>query len=283
VRRAIHALARPAGYARTAALPLFALIFALFVGLPLIVLLVRVPWSQTTTILGTNIVFSAVSISLESTTIATAITFVFGVPLGFLLARYRFPGKSIITGMVYFPLVLPPIVAGILLILVWGQSGTIEQFLQPRGLMFVNELSGIILCQIFVSSPFIVIASRSAFERIEADLEEAARTMGADTMRFFWSIALPLSMRSILAGVSLSWMRSLGEFGATSIIAYHPFSIPTFISNEDGIIPFSQLLALPLLTVILGALALLVAAALERVGIIKVVIERLTSTSGKPA
>ena len=80
---------------------------------------------------------------------------------------YRFRGRSLVTGLVYMPLVLPPVVGGILLLLVWGQSGSVEQFLAPHNIYFVNELSGIILCQMFVSIPFVVVAARYAFERLD--------------------------------------------------------------------------------------------------------------------
>lgn len=287
IRRGVSILARLACAlrrgARNLSIPLAGLVFAAFVALPLLTLFVRDPWSQTLSVLGNPIVKSAVEVSLISTSVATGLTAIFGVPLGYLLARYRFPGKAIVTGLVYFPLVLPPLVAGILLELVWGQSGTIEQFLEPRGLLFVDELSGIVLCQIFVSSPFIVVAARSAFERLDQDLEEAARTMGADTLRVFWSIAVPLSLRSIMAGITLSWMRSFGEFGATSIVAYHPFSFPIYVSEVFGTIPFAQMLPLALLAVVMCAVVLTIAAALERVGVVGLIIGRLTARRTSPS
>lgn len=251
---------------RTSPIVVGAGLLVAFVSVPLIALSANLPWSRIGPVLATEQTIQAVITSLVSTTVSTALIAVLGVPLGYLLATRSFPGRGIITWLVYFPLVLPPLVAGLLLLLVWGQSGTVEQFLQPRGVLFVNQLSGIILCQMFVSSPFVVVASRSAFERLDPELEEAARSMGADTLTIFWSIAFPLSIRAVMAGVTLSWMRSFGEFGATAIVAYHPFSFPTFVWNQFGTVPFSESLPLVLLAVILGASALLIAAGLERAG-----------------
>ena len=248
----------------------------LFVGLPLLALFTNVPWAQFWPVLANPQTQDAVKTSLISTTIATTLVTVFGVPLGYVLAMYRFRGRSLVTGLVYMPLVLPPVVGGILLLLVWGQSGSVEQFLAPHNIYFVNELSGIILCQMFVSIPFVVVAARYAFERLDPDLDEAARTMGADTMRVFWSIALPLSLRAILAGIALSWMRAFGEFGATVIVAYHPFSFPVFLYEQFGSIGYTPILPMAVVALALGAVALTVSAALERIGLIRAVVSTRT-------
>jgi molybdate/tungstate transport system permease protein len=220
-------------------------------------------------VLGNPQTQDAIRTSLISASLATTLVTVLGVPLGYMLAHYRLPGRALITGLVYLPLVLPPVVGGILLLLVWKQNGSVEQFLAPHDVYFVNQLSGIVLCQMFVGSPFVVILARHAFESIDPDLDEAARTMGADTLRVFWSIALPLSLRAILAGAALSWMRAFGEFGATVIVAYHPFSLPVFLYQQFGSVGYTPVLPLALVAVVLGALALIVAAALEHAGLFR--------------
>jgi molybdate/tungstate transport system permease protein len=207
---------------------------------------------------------------------------VFGVPLAYVLARYSFPGKVVLTAIVYMPLVLPPIVGGILLLLVWGQYGSVGQFLEPHGVLFVGQISGIILAQVFVSSPFVIVAARSAFERIDRDLEEAARTMGADTLRYFLSIALPIALRAILAGAALSWMRSFGEFGATVILAYHPYSFPVYTWVQFQQYGIGPVLPMALLSLILGAAALVAVAILERVGVFAAIIGRVSNSPRNP-
>ena len=247
---------------------LLGVLLVLFIGLPILALFTNLPWSQVWPVLGNPQTQDAIKTSLVSATLATTLVTVLGVPLGYVLAHYRFPGRALVTGLIYLPLVLPPVVGGILLLLVWGQTGSVEQFLAPHNVVFVNQLSGIVLCQMFVSAPFVVILARHAFERIDPDLDEAARTMGADSLRVFWSIALPLSMRAILAGVALSWMRALGEFGATVIVAYHPFSLPVFLYEQFGSVGYTPILPLALVAVILGAIAVIAAALLERVDVI---------------
>lgn len=254
----------------------------LFVALPVLALFANLSWSGLRSVLGDSQTQSAIKTSLVSTTVATGLLAVFGVPLGYILARFHFRGRGLIGGLIHLPLVLPPVVAGILLLLVWGQTGSLEQFLAPRNVYFVDQLSGIILCQMFVSAPFVVIAARSAFERVERDLEEAARTMGADTLRVFWSIALPLSVRAIMAGVTLAWMRAFGEFGATVVVAYHPYSFPVYLWVQFGSVGFAPVLPMALIAVVLGAIALLVAAALERLGLLASLVRAVTRR-GRPA
>jgi molybdate/tungstate transport system permease protein len=245
-----------------------------FIGLPILALFTNTQWAHVAAVLNSAQSRGAIETSVGSATLSTALVTAFGIPLGYALARYRFPGRSLITGLVYLPLVLPPVVAGVLLLLVWGQTGSVAQFLVPNGLVFVNEFSGIVLCQMFVSSPFVVILARNAFESIDPDLDEAARTMGADTLRAFWSVDLPIASRAILAGISLSWMRAFGEFGATVIVAYHPFSFPVYLYEQFSSAGYTPVLPLALLALILGSIALVLFALLERVGIITAVIQK---------
>ncbi|HEV3311081.1 MAG TPA: ABC transporter permease [Chloroflexota bacterium] len=252
-----------------------------FIGLPIVALFANLPWSQLGAALGDPQAQLAVKTSLFSASVSTAVLAVLGVPLGYLLAQYRFPGRGFINAIVYMPLVLPPVVGGVLLLLVWGNSGTVEQFLAPHNIYFVNELSGIILCQMFVSAPFVVVAARSAFERLDPDLDEAARSMGADTLQVFWLVAVPLSARAIMAGLVLSWMRAFGEFGATAIVAYHPFSFPVYLYQQLSTVGFTPVLPMTLMAVVLGAVVLALAAVLERAGAIAAVAQSMGRTRAR--
>lgn len=265
---------------RSAFLGLPAIGLVAFLLLPLAALLAHLSGSQLTSVLTNSATQSAVATSLISTTVATTLVCVLGIPLAYVLARYRFPGRALIGGLVYVPLVLPPIVGGILLLLVWGGTGMVGQFLEPKGIAFVGEISGIVLAQMFVSAPFVVVAARSAFERVDGDLDEAARIAGADALQVFWSIALPLGMRAILAGAALSWMRAFGEFGATVIMAYHPYSFPVYTWVQFSSAGLAPVLPLSLLAIILGAAALLVAAFLERVRVFPALAASLFSSKG---
>ncbi len=252
-------------------------LLVVFLALPIFALLANQAGNQIWPVLANAQTIAAVLTSLVSTSISTLLITIFGVPLAYLLARFRFPGRALLGGLVYLPLVLPPLVGGIMLLLVWGQAGTVGQFLEPRGLNFVGEISGIVLAQMFVSAPFVVVAARSAFERVDTDLDEAARIAGAGTLQIFWSIAVPLSLRAIMAGAALSWMRAFGEFGATVIMAYHPYSFSVFTYVQFSSYGLGPVLPMALLSVILGAGILVLAAGLERIGVLGILAARLTS------
>src|SRR5579884_560366 len=244
-------------------------VLTIFVGAPIFALIANQAGNQIWPVLSNPQTSAAVATSLVATTISTLLVTVLGVPLAYLLARVWFPGRALVGGLIYLPLVLPPVVAGIMLLLVWGQAGTFGQFLEPHGIYFVGEISGIILAQMFVSAPFVVVASRSAFERVDRDLVEAARIAGADSMQIFWAIAVPLSLRAIMAGAALSWMRAFGEFGATVIMAYHPYSFSVLTYVQFGSYGLAPVLPMALLAVALGAAALAVAALIERIGLVR--------------
>lgn len=208
---------------------------------------------------------AAVTTSLETATISTLIVGCLGVPLAYLLARFRFPGRSLISVLVFLPLVLPPVSAGILLLIIYGPYGTIGQLLDPHGIDLVDTASGIIIAQVFVSAPFVIVAARSAFERIDRDYEDAAASMGASIWQSFRYVALPMARGGILAGLTLGWMRSLGEFGATVILAYHPYSLPVLNYVNLNSTGLSMALPLALLALIIAGVVLLLLFFLEQV------------------
>jgi NifC-like ABC-type porter len=236
-----------------------------FLALPLVGLAANLSGSELAATYRDPQTRAAVATSLETATVSTVIVGTLGVPLAYLLARFRFPGRTLISVLVFLPLVLPPVSAGILLLIVYGPNGTIGHLLDPHGIDFVDTASGIVIAQVFVSAPFLVVAARSAFEHIDRDYEEAAASMGASIWQAFWHVALPMARGGILAGLTLGWMRSLGEFGATVILAYHPYSLPVlnYVSlNSTGL---STALPLALLALIIAGVVLLVLFFLEQV------------------
>jgi ABC-type sulfate transport system permease component len=207
---------------------------------------------------------AAVLTSLGTATASTVLMGVLGVPLAYLLARYRFPGRAVVNLLIFLPLVLPPVSAGILLIVLYGPYGTIGQLLTPHGIGFTDTAAGIVLAQVFVAAPFVIVASRTAFERIEPEYIEAAASMGAGTWQVFRLVALPLARRGIAAGLTLGWMRALGEFGATVILAYHPYSLPVLNYVDLNSTGLSEALPLALLALLVAAAVLVVLVVLER-------------------
>ena len=173
----------------------------------------------------------AVEVSLISSVAATAIMATLGVPLGYLLARVPFPGRRFVIGLVFVPMVLPPLVGGILLLLLYGPYGVIGILSENLGVRLVNSLVSIVLAQVFVASPYVVIASLSAFAAVDVQLEHAAATLGDYRWRIIRRVSLPLAWPGIAAGITLAWVRTLGEFGATLVMAYHPNTLPVFLAS----------------------------------------------------
>lgn len=241
------------------------LLLLLFLAAPIVLLEQSLSPSDLSTTYRNPETESALLTSLGTATVSTGIIALLGIPLAYVLSRFSFPGKTLVSIIIILPLVLPPVSAGILLLVLYGPYGTIGQLLAPRGLTFVDSASGIVLAQVFVSAPFAVVAARSAFDAIDARYEEAASSLGARSWQAFWHVALPLARRGIVAGLILSWVRSLGEFGATVILAYHPYSLPVLNYVDLSSSGLSQALPLALLALVVTGAALLFLFFLERV------------------
>ena len=153
-----------------------------------------------------------------------------GVPLAYVLARTNFPGKSVVAALIDLPLAVPHTVAGIALLMVFGRQGVLGEPLQAlAGLQFWGTLAGIVAAMLFVSAPYTVNAARIGFEAVDPRLEKIARTLGLGPWQTFWQITLPLAWRSIMTGVTLTYARSISEFGAVVILVYYPMTAPVKI------------------------------------------------------
>ncbi len=228
---------------------------------PLVYFFFVLPWSSVPGALSDPDAIQALITSSISATIATVVIALFGVPLGYVLARFNFPGKSIVSVAIYLPLVFPPVVSGIILLVLFGPYGLIGAPLANIGLEVDDTLAGIVLAQVFVAAPFVIVASRAAFESIDPQLERVAATLGHSRWSLFWRVSLPLARGGIIAGLILAWMRALGEFGATVVLAYHPYTIPvyTFVQLSGvgvaGALPLA-LFSLGLSILVIGAIVL---------------------------
>jgi molybdate transport system permease protein len=197
-----------------------ALIGFAFLVLPLVALLVRAPWSGLGRLLSENDVVSALQLSLECATAATAVALVVGVPLAWMLARLRFPGIGLMRALVTLPLVLPPVVGGIALLLALGRNGVVGRYLDDWfGITLPFTTPGVIVAETFVAMPFLVVTVEGALRTADRDIEEAAVTLGASQLTVFRRITLPAIGPSLFAGAILCWARALGEFGATITFA----------------------------------------------------------------
>ncbi|WP_199511492.1 ABC transporter permease [Nucisporomicrobium flavum] len=191
-----------------------------FLVLPLAGLLIRAPWSTLPQRLTEPGVLAALRLSLLTATLATALCLLAGVPLAWLLARTTFPGRRLVRALVTVPLVLPPVVGGVALLLVFGRRGLLGGWLDATlGVTLPFTTAGVVLAEAFVAMPFLVISVEGALRAADARYEEAAATLGAGRWTAFRRVTLPLIAPGVAAGAVLCWARALGEFGATITFA----------------------------------------------------------------
>ncbi|MEA2654106.1 MAG: molybdate transport system permease protein [Chloroflexota bacterium] len=195
-------------------------LLALFLGLPVLVLVVRsIVDGSLVTAVASRIVVDALLLSLVTTAVSLVITVTFGLPLAFALARRRFPGKGLLEAIIDLPIILPPSVAGLALLLVFGRLGLLAPAFDALGISISFTTVAVVLAQTFVSAPFFIRSARTGIAGVDRDLEDAARVDGASERQLFRSITMPLAGAALAAGLVMSWARSLGEFGATIMFA----------------------------------------------------------------
>ena len=143
-----------------------------------------------------------------------------GIPLAFLLARARFPGKTLLAGILVLPLVLPPSVMGFYLLQLLGRRSIVGYWLEHSlGITIVFHWSGAVVASAVTALPLFLLPARAAFEAVDPVLEDVARLLGRTELSVFWSVTLPLARRGLAAGVVLAFARALGDFGATLMVA----------------------------------------------------------------
>jgi molybdate/tungstate transport system permease protein len=174
----------------------------------------------------------SISLTFTASGIATFVTLFTGLPLAYLLARFRFPGKSIVESIIDLPVVIPHTAAGIALLMVYGSRGVFGKAVAAFGINFIDSLAGIVVAMAFISLPYLVNLSRTAFASIDVELEQAAYVDGASSFQNFRMIVLPLARRGIFSGVLMMWARGISEFGAVVILAYNPKIIPVLIFEK---------------------------------------------------
>jgi molybdate transport system permease protein len=160
-----------------------------------------------------------VRFTLEVSTLATALILPPGLLVAWLLARHRWPGRSLVETLVALPLVMPPVATGLLLLRLVGRRGPLGRWLDRIDLDVVFTWRGVVLAIAVMSFPLLVRGARAAFEEVDPQLERMARTLGAGQPRVFLTVTLPLAARGILGGTLLAFARAIGEFGATVVVA----------------------------------------------------------------
>lgn len=191
-----------------------------FVVLPLVGLVSRAPWSRVWVDLTTPGVGTALRLSLECSLGAMVLSAGLGIPLAWVLARVQLPGRSLVRALTMLPMVLPPVVGGVALLLAFGRTGLVGQYLYAwTGFTLPFTVWGAIAAEAFVAMPFLVLTVEAGIRSADRRLEDAAATLGAGRWRTFRRVTLPLIAPSLMAGLALAWARALGEFGATITFA----------------------------------------------------------------
>ena len=197
----------------------------------------------------------SIALTVLCASLATALAVVLGVPVGYALARVRFPGRGLVRGILELPIVIPHPVAGIALLLFLGRHSPVGKVLAAMGLEVVSHVPGIVAAMLFVSAPLVVSGAREAFAAVDPKLERVARTLGDTAGQAFRRVTLPLSGRGILSGALLAWGRSVSEFGAIVILTYNPKVASILIFDRftlyglPAAVPAAVLLLLVALTV----------------------------------
>ena len=238
-------------------------LFVLFIALPLGTLYAHLSPAQLLAALSAPAALAALRLSLLTTLLALTLTLVLGTPLAYALARGTFPGRTFVDALVDLPIVVPPAVAGLALLLVFGRAGLAAPALRAIHVQLAFTTAAVVLAQFFVGAPFYVRAARAGFVSIERVYEDVSATLGMGPLRTFARVTVPLALPALAGGAVLSWARALGEFGATIMFAGNlpgvtqTLPLAVYLGLESGDIDLAAALSVVLVTV---ALAIVVGA-----------------------
>ena len=198
---------------------LLASLFLLFLGVPLASLC----FHESPALIWHEIqqpdMLLALQLSLLTTTLSTCFAFVFGLPVAYVLARMNFPGRNALETLVTLPTVLPPVVAGVALLLTFGRMGLLGHYLRLLGISIPFTMVAVVMAQTFIAAPFLVNSAKAGLEQLDRRYEQAAYTLRASPWYTFRRVVLPLIRPALLSGIGVAWARALGEFGATITFA----------------------------------------------------------------
>jgi len=225
-----------------------------FILLPLVEMLTAPSGAMLRETLNDRNVIHSIWLSIYTAMSAAGISFVIGTPLAYVLARSQFRGKHFIESIIDLPIVIPHPVVGIAILSVAGKNHWLGHFMQEIGIRIMGSTTGIITVLTFVGMPFYINALKSGFESISPRLENVSRSLGASMWSTFTRITFPLAWRSVLVGLIMCCARSISEFGAVVVVAYHPMIAPVLIYEryEGYGLKYSQPVAVWLVLVCLS-------------------------------
>lgn len=196
------------------------LVYASFIGLPLIALIIKTTSSDS----GFSVIFSTTTIQAIRLSILTSLTsviiiIIIGTPVAYMISRSESKILKVLDVFIELPIILPPIVAGVAMLMAFGRQGILGGPLEQLGITIPFTTTAVIFAQIFVSAPFYMRSARISFTAIDRDLEDLSMTLGRSPWYTFWKVTIPLTWTGLSTGVALTWARSLSEFGATIMFA----------------------------------------------------------------
>lgn len=248
---AIHCLPYRARSIR-ALLTLLALLALAFLLLPFLALLTHTSFSSLAQTFnqGTG---QAIETSVFSTLIAVVVIVSFGTPLGWLLSRRTSVFWRLIEFFLYIPLLMPPLVIGLLLVYFYGPYGWIGHFLENYQISATNSFLAIVIAEIYEAMPYFVFSAIAAFSQVDHRLEQTAMALGLTPFHTFRRVTLPLSFPGLTVGIAMAFARALGAFGAVIIVAYDPHTLPVqiWIALEEQGLPTALPIALILMFIAL--------------------------------
>ena len=195
-------------------------LYLLFIGLPVLALLVRAAQGEDfLSSLTSDLALKALRLSLITSAVSMVVVVLVGTPFAHLLARSKSPPLRVVDSLVELPIVLPPVVAGLAMLMAFGRQGIIGPALEDLGLNIPFTTTAVIFAQIFVAAPFYIRAARLGFQSVARDYEDVSQTLGVSPWWTFWRVTLPLAGPSVATGLALAWTRAISEFGATLMFA----------------------------------------------------------------
>ena len=237
-------------------------LFVLFIGLPIVALLVRAGqqddlWGAVTG----DLALTALRLSIFTSVVSLAVVVAAGTPFAYLLARSDHWLARMVDGLVELPIVLPPVVAGVAMLMAFGRGGVIGGLLDNAGIDISFTTVAVVFAQVFVAAPFYVRSAKLGFQSVARDYEDVSQTLGISPLLTFWRITLPLAAPAIITGLGLAWARALSEFGATIMFAGNlmgetqtmPLAIMTAMETSGGL---DSALALSALLLVVSVIAL---------------------------
>ena len=194
-------------------------VYIVFIGLPLAALIIRAFSGGLSSSLTSEIAATALRLSLATSAVSMVIIVAIGTPIAYYLARRGGAGGRIADVVIDLPLVLPPVVAGLAMLMAFGRQSYLGGLLENAGIALPFTTAAVVIAQIFVSAPFYIRAAKLGFQSVPTGMEEISQTLGMSPWRTFWRLTLPLAWPSVVGGLALSWARAISEFGATIMFA----------------------------------------------------------------